>query len=258
MRARTRGVPKGAPTTLLVSLAVGDATAGDLNPPGPPTPTPLLIESRVPISSLPFTISQPGSHFLTRSLTGTQGILVEASHVTLDLNGFTLSGGGIGSSTAVQASHLRNGVISDWSGTSVYVPGSYDSVVEDLRIVNGVVVDDGGAWGISVGDGSSVVDCNVRGCGSTTGGFGGISTSHSCAVRDCTIELNRGTGLRTGEGGTISGTVVSDTLSSDMGDGAGDRRADGGPWQDVRAGDLRGCGPARRAARRAPRPGSAG
>src|ERR1051325_5982475 len=69
---------------------------GNLAPPGAPAPTMkslAQIEPRTPISSLPFSITQPGSYYLSGNLTGTTGITIAASGVTLDLNGFELVGG---------------------------------------------------------------------------------------------------------------------------------------------------------------------
>ncbi len=55
-----------------------------------------VVEPRIPISSLPFTISAGGSYYLTKSLSGAQGITITATRVTLDLNGFSLTGPGAG------------------------------------------------------------------------------------------------------------------------------------------------------------------
>lgn len=81
-------------------LTCGPAPApaqGPLNPPGGPMPmmkTLQQIEPRTLISALPFTISEPGSYYLAASLNSTNtGITVNASDVTIDLMGFTLSGG---------------------------------------------------------------------------------------------------------------------------------------------------------------------
>ena len=69
-------------------------------PPGPPAPTmktldqlDAKLEPRTPISLLPFTISQPGSYYLTGNLAVTTGnaIIITTNGVTLDLNGFTIS-----------------------------------------------------------------------------------------------------------------------------------------------------------------------
>jgi hypothetical protein len=72
---------------------------GSLTPPGAPAPTMKTlsqIEARTPISTAPFTITQPGSYYLTTNVTvsggaNTNAIFIAASQVTLDLNGFTIS-----------------------------------------------------------------------------------------------------------------------------------------------------------------------
>src|SRR5687767_2002071 len=71
-------------------------------PPGPPAPTMKTldqVEARAPIDptrpgfALPYTISTRGSYYLTANLVVTAGnaIVISASNVTLDLNGFTIS-----------------------------------------------------------------------------------------------------------------------------------------------------------------------
>ena len=69
---------------------------GSLTPPGAPAPTMKSldqVEARTPISSAPFTISSPGSYYLTSNLTVSSGdaIVIASSNVTLDLRGFTIN-----------------------------------------------------------------------------------------------------------------------------------------------------------------------
>src|SRR5689334_14686480 len=71
---------------------------GSLTPPGAPAPTMKTlsqVEPRTPISSLPYTITNPGSFYVTTNLNYSgagNGITVSSGNVTIDLNGFTLQG----------------------------------------------------------------------------------------------------------------------------------------------------------------------
>src|SRR5262245_832215 len=87
---------------LLTEITTDLFAQGNLTPPGPPGPTfktlgqiETGLERRRPISSLPYLISEPGSYYMTTNLTGVttnNGIIISNSNVSLDLNGFTLSG----------------------------------------------------------------------------------------------------------------------------------------------------------------------
>jgi hypothetical protein len=83
---------------------------GPLAPPGAPAPTMKTldqIEPRKPISQpavggFPIAINAPGSYYLTGNITGasgTDGIRINVGGVTIDLNGFEVTGTG-GSATA--------------------------------------------------------------------------------------------------------------------------------------------------------------
>jgi hypothetical protein len=89
--------------TLLTGLAIvamlaTGVRAGPLDPPGSPASTDGVREPGTAISAIPFTITQPGRYYLTRNLTDTpddvaNGVTIQADNVTLDLHGFTLTGG---------------------------------------------------------------------------------------------------------------------------------------------------------------------
>jgi hypothetical protein len=123
---------------LLVTLhfaGVPDSFAqGTLTPPGAPAPTMKSldqIEARTPISSLPFTISSAGSYYLTKNLSVTTGnaLTINASQVTVDLNGFTISstassanGTGIALASGLADIAIFNGHI---KGGVAYLSGTY-------------------------------------------------------------------------------------------------------------------------------------
>ncbi|MFN2622344.1 MAG: hypothetical protein ABR611_05810 [Chthoniobacterales bacterium] len=90
------------------------------------------LEKRIPISSLPFTISASGSYYFTGNLqfsaaTG-DAIAINQSNVTLDLMGFTLSstagvtGNAIVMTGAVSNIAVKNGVIA--GNTTVTISGA--------------------------------------------------------------------------------------------------------------------------------------
>jgi len=134
------------PSTLLAQ--------GSLTPPGAPAPTMKsldVIEPRTPISSVPYTISSPGSYYVTTNLnvaTG-DGITIITNSVTLDLNGFTLSStdqNNIGSGILLAGSDKDISILNGY----IFGSGSFDS---------GVYSGSGFAFGINF---SGAAPSNVR------------------------------------------------------------------------------------------------
>jgi len=129
---------------------------GSLTPPGAPAPTMKTldqVEARVPIdathtpgdSSSKFMITQPGSYYLTGDLTGEQGkhgIVIAASHVEVDLNGFGMVGGA-GSLSGIQAapnlslSNVRvvHGTIRNWGSDGISLEVMPCNGLKDLRVL---------------------------------------------------------------------------------------------------------------------------
>jgi len=132
---------------------------GPLDPPGAPGSTDGVRAPGTPISSLPFTITQPGSYYLTRNLSvaSGNGITIDADGVTLDLMGFTLSGPGSNTGsygitsdpvTTRRNNTIRNGVLRGWT-TGVLTPNFIRSTYEDLRVTDNYD-------GLLIGSGSDV------------------------------------------------------------------------------------------------------
>src|SRR5262245_9107493 len=130
---------------LTIVLASGSIFAqGSLTPPSGPAPSMKTlgqIEPRVAIDKAPARITLPGAYYLTTNIAvavGGLGITVDASNVTLDLNGFVVSGAA-GSEAAIAivpgrtAVTVRNGTITA-TGSGVEASGATHIVLDALQI----------------------------------------------------------------------------------------------------------------------------
>jgi len=113
---------------------------GNLEPiagPGLTMKTLQQVEPRTPISAAQ-TIATSGSYYLTNNISGT--IVITASDVALDLNGFTLSNGNPNGVTISGTNNVRifNGTIKTPQAAGVGGAGVSRAHVHDLRISGGV------------------------------------------------------------------------------------------------------------------------
>jgi parallel beta-helix repeat protein len=161
-------------------------------------------EPRRLISNAGYVITQSGSYVLTANLTATagqNGITVNANDVSIDLNGFTLTGSGTDSGFGIyQGNSYRNLTVSNgkavnWRGGSRY---GIDATGTGT-ILSGIQVS-ANSNGIYTGDGGTVQDCTAR---SNTPGIG-IFTEDGCTVQRCTASGNSSDGgILVGTGSTV-------------------------------------------------------
>jgi hypothetical protein len=219
---------------------------GGLTPPGAPAPSMITlsqIEPRTPISSAPYTISQPGSFFLTTNVTvsSANAIIIGTNSVTLDLNGFTISstaasatGHGILlksglSDITIANGHIQGGVTNNGSGVysgtgfnyGIYYSGTAPVNVLVSRVsVSGCL--DHGIY-LNNGDSTLVENCTVRTVGSD--GIFASTVKQSLAI-DCGFhaifagQVSDCQGQSSGSGdGIVAATALNCSGSSGSGDG---------------------------------------
>lgn len=224
------------------TLLVGNARAGPLDPPIGPVAgsnkTLKEVEPRVAISAANtpgdagslYRIEQPGSYYLTgnvQAVAEKHGIVIAASGVTIDLNGFELLGfvgmtavdGITTDTTGLSNLTVRNGSIRDWRGDGIDFDTnfSWGCTVEDVHSSDhdgrGIAVDLGSIvssctvyntvkTGIQCDLGSAVSGCTVFSCDDD-----GIVTGKGCRVTDCVVSVGDAWAIVTGSACIVSGCV---------------------------------------------------
>ena len=237
---------------LVVALFVGGlALAGPITPPpGPVTSTP-GPEPRIAVNATNtpgaanslYRITAPGSYYLTGSITGVvgkHGIEINASGVTLDLNGFDLVGvaamgafdGVTSDSSSVNNVEVRNGSIRNWGDKgvdlsfgvaraitvrNVRASGNTGTgiAVGESSIVSGCTSATNTGTGITAGTGSVIIECTA------TGNNFGISASTGCKITSCNAYENTGTGIFGSAGSSVINCVshANDGIGIEVGFG---------------------------------------
>jgi parallel beta-helix repeat protein len=202
-------------------LAPFSALAGPLNPPAGPVnstyKTLQQVEPRRPISGA-IAINEPGSYYLTQNISSPGSIdtiTVLADNVTIDLNGFTISGGRTGVNVSLflpfNSVTIMNGTIAATSGSGIFA-GAFDDIPFGLTIRNVKVINPTDL-GIDTGRGSIIENCYVR------GGAIGIRAGFSSRVSGCTVEFARDAAFSISGGSTITDCLA---VGVDNGNNAGD------------------------------------
>jgi len=218
-----------------ISLFTCAAGAGPLAPPaGPVAPT-----QRLAITSLPYTANIPGSYVLWSDLTGVagaNGITVNADNVTIDLNGFSVTGvAGSLDGIHVNAGHnglaVLNGTVRDWGG------GGVDALLaESCRFIDVSSISNG-ANGFDASSNSSFLRCHAEGNANVgffdtgngcvyenctaSGNASGIIASTGCTIRGCTAESNTVSGIVSNGDGSITGSSARNNGDAGIAAGAG-------------------------------------
>ncbi len=233
---------------------------GPLTPPGAPAPmmrTLVQVEPRTPIALAGYTITQPGSYYLTTNLVSSwYGVVITASGVTLDLMGFALTGVGDGigvflsgeTNAPVRGVVVRNGMVRQFadgiraencqncrfeqlavvsnSYSGMYLSGAYNGCFDNNTVADCIISENEdfnvfliGYYGRS--NGNAFSGCGVSG-GSygfyLHGGYAPGQCSDNTFTR-CRVTQNTGTGffLDSREGGRCKGNVIADCTISGCG-----------------------------------------
>lgn len=210
---RRAGWLSAAVMALLVLAALaGVARGGPLDPADPPSSTLPQIEPRIPISQLPFTITDEGSYYVTRSLSGTSGITVLSDNVTIDLNGFALVGPGGGGTAGISVPNfptqnviIKNGLV-EFYDVGISAGAAVSSRIEGVTVryyaANGT--------GVQLGSTSVLEDCIIDGIG--TAGTG-VNLGARSVIRECSVIGNRFEGVRAFESAIVEHNQIVDNGS---------------------------------------------
>jgi parallel beta-helix repeat protein len=241
-RALLAGIGGLAAGALLVGSKA--AQAGPLNPPAGPVASTPGPEPRIAINAANtpgdndatpslFKITQPGSYYLTSNIAlvnGRSAIEVTASAVTIDLNGFSISGIGglfgiIVTNAAIDRLTIRNGSI------STFLNGGIDANIPHL-VLEHVNVKACGGLGIRAGSFARITHCSVNDCTSNATGINvgshsiiehciasdnagrGFNLNDACVVAHCTASFNSQEGIYAfGRGSTITHCTMNNNVT---------------------------------------------
>lgn len=219
-------------TTTIICAAGIAFGQGSLTPPGAPAPTMKTldeldaaiggvsnaveaVEARIDLatvagnSTYQHQITQPGSYYLSSNLevTASYGIIIWASGVTLDLNGFEISrvsgngGDGIYISSGHDRITVRNGSI---VGFDRGITSFGEGCLFEKLAVSGCT-----SYGIYAGIGSGIVDCRAHGNPGN-----GIFASSGSSLSGCTASKNEGEdGIYAGSGSSLTDCTAYDNQS---------------------------------------------
>ena len=208
---------------LAIGFTTSFAVAGDLTPP----PGPITATDRVTLSDadpVPIIITKEGSYVLTSNIVVPAGdaIDIQASNVTLDLNGFTIEGGGADDGIEIipglSMVVIRNGFISGFA-RGVFATGVTGLVVEGVQVTgcNGnafeaetavfracIALGNPLGYGFVTKMNSTLIECR-----SISNGLGGFDCSGGVLER-CVAIGNAFSGITVNDGGIVRDCVAKE------------------------------------------------
>ncbi|MBN1676619.1 MAG: right-handed parallel beta-helix repeat-containing protein [Kiritimatiellae bacterium] len=215
------------------------------------------VEPRIPISSAPFTITEPGSYYLTTNLnTSAHGVIIQCGGVSLDLMGFSIIGdGGAGdngiyiqgeTNAPLKSVLVSDGILQSF-GCGLYCRCGTSCMFRDLaatgntfcgifftgyqgrcngNMIRSCIVNNNGSQGIYLygvaGEckGNSVAQCVVNGNGTWGILLDGRDLGECCdnRISGCTIQGNQERGIwLRADSGACSGNLIADCVVSGNG-----------------------------------------
>ena len=249
------GLIVGAVAAFTLCAIAVYSNAGQLQPPpGPVQPT-----GPTPITSLPYTITQSGSYILTGNLIGSSGqdgVIIQSSNVTIDLNGFTLQGvagarsgitvpvGGFGL-TEYTGVVIKNGSIVGWPAAGIQLSKSDPFFSDEIKVshsrIESIYVFGPSSRGIEngLGRGNVYLVCNVTNISDNGLWTGPEAIVDRCTVTSCLNGIVAGNSL-------VTRCVVSSCTLIGISNGLGTTEcsyssSNGSYGFSVGMGLLRGC-----------------
>jgi parallel beta-helix repeat protein len=164
------------------------------------------LEAATVITSLPYTITTQGSYIINQNLKANwHGIKVQANNVTIDLNGYSISGNNTSGGYGVYMNgcsnvEIRNGTVRNFGGNGIYEEGDSGN---SHRVINVRVMNNKGSGIYLNGNNHMVKDCTV-----SNNGYAGIYALSGSMISGSTAYGNGNQGIVAGPGSMISGNTA--------------------------------------------------
>lgn len=167
-----------------------------------------FIDAATEITQMPYTITKSGSYIINKNFwTATNGIIVKANNVTIDLNGYTISGNKKGTYHGIYMNgrtnvEIRNGIVRNFGGNGIYEENVIDIDAPSHRVVNVRAIGNGGNGIRLIGSGHLVKDCTA----SRNGGDG--IHCWGCILSGNIASYNSDSGIAAGDGSIVIGNTA--------------------------------------------------